>query len=117
MQFYYPERNSSSKLTISNAVAGCSSCVVDKEMKLKVEDIAVGSRTIKTAQQDQADGVKAGDTIFNATANKSIRGTVTLQMVDNSNVVIKIQQPQTIALSHGLMLEPFVYTFRFKKND
>ncbi len=117
MQFYYPEKNSHSELTIFNAFANCTSCVVNKEMKLKVEDIAVASRTIKTAQQDQAHGIKAGDTILNAGSNKSIRGTITLRMVDNNNVVIKIQQPLTIALSYGLMLEPFVYIFRFKRND
>ena len=77
----------------------------------------MGSRTIKKLQEDQADGRKAGDVILDANSNKSIRGTVTLQFVDNNNAVIKVNQPLTIALADELMLEPFEYIFRFKKND
>ena len=117
MQFYYPESKASSYLTIFNAFANCSSCTVNKEMKLKVEDVAVGSRTIKKLQEDQPDGKKAGEVILDASANKSVGGTATLQFVDNNNAVIKVKQPDAIALAHGLMLEPFVYTFRFTKKD
>ena len=117
MQFYYPDSKASSSLTIFNAFAGCTSCLMNKEMKLKVEDIAVGSRTIKKLEEDQADGRKAGDVILDANSNKSIGGTVTLQFIDNNNAVIKVKQPLTIPLANELMLEPFVYTFRFKKND
>lgn len=117
MQFYYPDSKASSYLTIFNAFAGCTSCAVNKEMKLNVEDIAVGSRTIKKLEEDQSDGKKAGDVVLDANSNKSIRGTVTLQFVDNNNAVIKVKQPLTIALANGLMLEPFVYTFRFKKYE
>jgi hypothetical protein len=28
-----------------------------------------------------------------------------------------IKQPITLTLAHDLMLQPFVYTFRFKKSD
>ena len=117
MQIYYPESKASSYLTIFNAFAGCTSCTVNKEMKLVVEDIAVGSRTIKRLQEDQADGGKAGDLILDANSNKSIRGTVTLSFIDNDNAIIKVKQPLTIALAHDFMLEPFVYTFSFKKNE
>jgi hypothetical protein len=117
IQFYYPDSKASSYLTIFNAFAGCTSCTVTKEMKLSVEDIAVGSRTVKKLQEDQADGGKAGDVILNANSNKSIRGTVTLKFVDNNNAIIKVTQPLTITLANDLMLEPFVYTFHFKKND
>lgn len=117
VQFYYSDSKASSYLTIFNAFAGCISCAVNKEMKLNVEDIAVGSRTIKKLQEDQADGKKAGDIILDASSNKSIRGTVTLQFLDNNNAVIKIKQPLVIELANELMLEPFVYTFRFKKSD
>jgi hypothetical protein len=77
----------------------------------------VGSRTIKKLQEDQADGRKAGDVILDASSNKSVRGTVTLQFTDHNNAVIKVRQPLAIALANELMLELFVYTFRFKKND
>jgi hypothetical protein len=117
MQFYYPDSKASSHLTIFNAFAGCTSCAVNKEMKLNVEDIAVGSRTTKKLEEDQADGRKAGEIVLDANSNKSIRGTITLAFIDNSNAVIKVKQPLTIELANELMLEPFEYTFRFKKND
>lgn len=117
IQFYYPESKNPSRLTVFNAFVGCTSCELDREMKLKVEDIAVGSRTVKTLQQDQPGGGKAGDVIMDASANKSIRASVTLHFVNDNNAVIKVQQPVTIALAHELMLEPFIYTFRFEKND
>ena len=77
----------------------------------------MGSRTIKKLEEDQPDGRKAGEVILDANSNKSIRGKATLQFVDNNNAVIKISQPVTIALANDFMLGPFVYTFRFKKND
>jgi len=95
MQFYYPDRETPPYLTIFNSFVGCASCAVKKEMKLKVEDIAVGSTN----------------------SNKSIHGTATLQFVDNNTAVIKVKQPLSIELANGSMLEPFVYTFRFIKND
>ena len=117
MQFYYPESSASSYLTIFNAFAGCASCAVNKEMKLKVEDVAVGSRTIKKLEEDQPDGRKAGEVILDAGSNKSINATATLQFVDNNNAIITVKQPLTIALAHGFMLEPFVYSFRFTKSE
>ena len=117
VQFYYPESKATSYLTVFNAFANSNSCVFKSDMKLIAEDVAVGSRTIKTLKEDQSDGGKAGDVILDANSNKSIRATVTLHFIDAQNAIIKIEQPVTIALAHELMLEPFVYTFRFKKND
>ena len=117
VQFYYPESKATSYLTVFNAFANSNSCVLKTDLKLIAEDVAVGSRTIKTLQEDQPDGGKAGDVILDANSNKSIRATVTLHFIDAQNAIIKIEQPVTIALAHELMLEPFVYTFRFKKND
>jgi hypothetical protein len=117
IQFYYPESKASSYLTIFNAFTNCTSCSVTKEMKLTVEDISVGSRTIKKLEEDQPDGRKAGEVILDANSNKSIRGKATLQFVNNNKVIMKLTQPLTIALANEFMLEPFVYTFHFKKND
>ena len=117
MQFYYPESKASSYLTIFNAFAGCTSCDVKKEIKLKVEDVAVGSRTIKKLEEDQADGRKAGEVILDAGSNKSINATATLHFFDNNNAIITVKQPLAIALAHDLMLEPFVYSFRFRKSE
>lgn len=117
VQFYYPDSKASSSLTVFNAFANCSSCALSKEIKLTVEDVAVGSRTIKTLEEDQADGKKAGEVIREASANKSIGGKATLHFVNNNNAVLKIQQFRTIVLSDELLLEPFVYTFRFRKEE
>jgi hypothetical protein len=117
IQFYYPEKEASSYLTVFNAFAGCGSCAVSREMKLITEDVAIGSRTIKKQTEDGPDGQKAGDVILDASSNKSVGGTVTLQFVDNDTAVIRIKQSRTITLAHELMLEPFEYTFRFKKSD
>ncbi|RYZ26840.1 MAG: toll/interleukin-1 receptor domain-containing protein [Chitinophagaceae bacterium] len=117
VQFYYPESNDSSFLTIFNAFANCASCTVKEEMKLVAEDIAVGSRIIKKLKEDGPDGKKAGDVIMDANANKSVRGTITLQFVAQQHAILIVTQPQTIALAHEFMLQPFVYTFHFKKNE
>ena len=95
MQFYYRDSKTPPYLTIFNSFAGCTSCALSKEMKLKVEDIAVGTTN----------------------SNKSVRGTATLQFVDDSTAVIKVAQPNTVELANGSMLEPFVYAFRFSKSD
>ena len=88
-----------------------------KEIKLKVEDVAVGSRTIKKLEGDQPDGRKAGEIILDAGSNKSVNATATLHFSDNNNAIITVKQPLAIALAHDLMLEPFVYSFRFRKSE
>ena len=86
-------------------------------MKITAEDIAIGSQTYKILKEDQPGDGKAGDTIMNAGSNKSIRASVTLHLINNKIAVIKVQKPVATALSHGLVLEPFVYSFRFTKTD
>jgi hypothetical protein len=117
VQFYYPEKEASSYLTVFNAFAGCTSCEVSREMKLTTEDVAIASRTIKKLAEDGPDGRKAEEVIMDASANKSVGGTVSLQFVDNNTAVIRIKQSRTITLANELVLEPFEYTFRFKKSD
>jgi hypothetical protein len=86
-------------------------------MKLTVEDVSIGSRTIRTIKEDQATGGKIGDTLMDAGSTKSIRAYATLQIIDNKNIVIEVKQPMAITLAHNLVLQPFVYLFRFKKNE
>ncbi|MCY7422223.1 MAG: toll/interleukin-1 receptor domain-containing protein [Chitinophagaceae bacterium] len=117
LQFYYPTTNETSFLTVFNAFAGCASCMLTNNMKLAVEDISIGSRTIKTLKENQSDCGKAGDTILDANSNKSIRAAVTLHLVDKNTAIIKVQLPAAIALAHELILEPFIYSFRFKKSE
>lgn len=93
------------------------SCVLEEEMRITAEDIAIGSQTYKILKEDQPDGGKAGDTIMNAGSNKSIRSSVTLHLINNKIAVIKVKNPVATELSHGLVLQPFVYSFRFTKTD
>jgi hypothetical protein len=117
MQFYYPDSKALASPVVFNGFVGCSSCVLSKEMKLKVEDISVSSRTIKRAHEDQTDGKKAGDTISDAGATRSMYGTAVLQFVDKGKAVIRVTQTKSVELTDELKLEPFVYTFYFKKQE
>ncbi|MEO8111186.1 MAG: toll/interleukin-1 receptor domain-containing protein [Ginsengibacter sp.] len=108
MQFYYLKTNDTSFLTVFNAFAGCASCTLARDMKIKAEDVAVASQFYKIDEQ-------TGETLMNAGANKSIRASVTLQFLNSNTAIIKIQQAQVTELSHGLILQPFVYTFHFTK--
>lgn len=117
IQFYYFKTNDTSFLSVFNAFAGCSSCILEKEMKITAEDIAIGSQTYKILKEDQPGNGKAGDTIMNAGSNKSIRASVTLHLINNKTAVIKVQRPVATELSYGLVLKPFVYSFRFTKTD
>lgn len=117
MQFYYFKTNDTAFLSVFNAFAGCSSCILSADMKLAAEDVAVGSHVYKILTQYAPGAGKAGDTVLNAGSNKSIRASVTLNILDNNTAVIKIQQPAPTELSHGMILKPFVYSFRFSKLD
>jgi hypothetical protein len=109
MQFYYFKTNDTSFLTIFNAFAGCTSCTLQKEMKLTVEDVSIGSQTYRTG--------KTGDTVMNAGANKSIRASVSLRLISDKTVLIKVQRTDAVEQSYGLVLKPFTYTFKFTKVD
>ena len=115
IQFYYPKTNDTAFLSIFNGFAGCASCKLQEEMKITAEDIAVATQRYKILKEDQPGIGKSGDTIMNEGSNKSIRASVTLHLVNNKTVVIKVQRTTPAELSPGIILEPFVYTFRFLK--
>ncbi len=117
VQFYYFKTNDTSFLSIFNAFTGCSSCILEKDMKIKAEDIAISSQAYKILKHDQPGGGKAGDTVMNSASNKSIHASVTLHLLNNTTAVIKVEQSAAIELSHGLLLKPFIYSFRFTKTD
>ena len=117
VQFYYLKTNDTSYLNRFNGFVGCSSCMLSKDMKITAEDIAIGSQYYRISKEDQPGNTKTGDTIMNAAANKSIRASVTLHLVNNNTAVIKMQQPAATELSHGFILKPFVYSFRFAKTE
>jgi ribosomal silencing factor RsfS len=52
IQFYYKKMNDTLFLTVLNAFAGCNSCELNNEIKLKVEDIAVGSQYYQTVKME-----------------------------------------------------------------
>jgi hypothetical protein len=114
-QFYYTKANDTSFLSVFNVIANCTSCMLQREMKLKPEDIAVGSQTYSILKQDKPGVGKAGDTVMNAGANKSIRGTVSLRFTGKNTAAISVTSGKPVELSYGLILPAFVYTFRFEK--
>lgn len=116
-QFYYPQTSDTSFLSVFNVIANCSSCTLQREMQLKTEDIAVGSQTYRILKHDSPGIGKAGDTVMNAGANKSIRGTIMLHFVDRNHAVISVSSGKPVELSYGLVMPAFKYTFRFEKLD
>ncbi|MBN8861143.1 MAG: toll/interleukin-1 receptor domain-containing protein [Sphingobacteriales bacterium] len=114
-QFYYTKTNDTSFLSVFNVIANCTSCTPQGEMKLKPEDIAVGSQTYSILKQDKPGVGKAGDTVMSAGSNKSIRGTVSLRFTGKNTAAISVSSGKPVELSYGLILPAFVYTFRFEK--
>jgi len=117
VQFYYPKTNDTAFLSIFNGFAGCTSCVLKEEMKITAEDIAIATQQYKILKEDQPGVGKAGDTIMNKGSNTSIRASVTLQLVNSTTAVMKIERATPAELSPAITLDPFVYSFRFTKAD
>ncbi len=116
MQFYYFKTNATAYPTIFNAFAGCTSCKLAKEMKMIVEDVAIGSQVYKILEKDGDNG-KTGDTIMQAGSNKSLHASVTLQLINSTHAVIKVQRTTPAILSNDVVLQPFTYTFLFTKDQ
>jgi hypothetical protein len=116
LQFYYVSSNDTLFLTVFNAFAGCSSCVLQNHTKLTVEDVAVSSRHIKTSKGNKANS-NSSDTLMDAGSTKSIRASATLHMIDNQAVVIEVKHPVATMLANDLLLQPFVYSFKFRKRE
>ncbi len=115
VQFYYAKTNDTAFLSIFNGFAGCASCVLQEETKITAEDIAIATQRYEILKEDRPGAGKAGDTVVNAGSNQSIRASVTLYLPDAATAVIKVQRTTPAELSHGIVLEPFVYSFRFRK--
>jgi hypothetical protein len=117
VQFYYFKANETSYLSVFNAFTSCTSCLLAKDMKIVADDVALGSRTIHIAKEDGAEGMKAGDTLMDAGSNKTIKASITLRFKDQRNAIMKIERTTPITLEHGLIVDPFIYTFSFRKGD
>lgn len=117
VQFFYVKSNDTAFLSVFNGFAGCSNCLLQKDMKLITEDAAVATQVYKILKENDPAIGKAGDTVMNAGSNKSIRAKAMLHLDDRNTVVIKISRDDPAELSHGMVLKPFVYTFRFRKTN
>lgn len=115
LRFFYIQPKDTMFLSIFNAFAGCSDCLLEDELDLAVEDIAIGSQVYSILKHDQEGVGKAGDTVMDRGANKSIRGTAVLQFTGNKTAVIKVARSTPVTLEGGLVLKPFAYLFTFKK--
>lgn len=117
LRFFYIKPKDTAYLSIFNAFVGCNNCTLQEEVKLAVEDIAIGSQVYSILKHDQEGVGKAGDTIMDRGGNKSIRGTAVLQFTDNNTALIKIARATPVELDGGLVVKPFEYLFTFKKID
>lgn len=117
LRFYYIKPKDTAYLSIFNAFVHCADCVPQDEVKLAVEDIAIGSQVYSILKYDKEGVGKAGDTIMDRGGNKSISGTAVLQFTDNTTAVIKIVRSTPVELDGGLIMEPFKYLFTFKKAE
>jgi hypothetical protein len=115
-QFYYPKTNDTLFLSVFNGYAECASCVLKNEMVFTDKQIDIGAQKYIILKQNQADGKKKGDTVLNAGANNSIRASVNLQLINKDSIIIKVIRPDTIRISNGILVQPFTYSFLFKKD-
>lgn len=117
LRFFYLKPKDTAYLSIFNAFVGCKNCVLQQEIKLAVEDIALGSQVYSILKHDQEGVGKAGDTIMDRGGNKSIRGVAVLRFTDNNTALIKITRTTPVELDAGLVVKPFEYLFTFKKME
>ncbi len=117
IRFFYHKTNDTSYLVIFNSFAGCVSCDLQPQMKIITEDIGIASNFLKILKNDLPPDGKAGDTVMSAGGTKSIRGSFVLNLINNKTAVITVERTTPVELSYGLILKPFLYTFKFKKED
>lgn len=116
MQFYYFKKTSLSYLSVFNAFASCNSCKLQDGMKITERDIAIGTSKFEVLTEDNSYG-KKGDTVMSGGGNTTISAYVYLYLKDKNTIHIKIEQSNPTPVDNGLTVPPFVYTFRFKRND
>lgn len=116
LQLFYEPDNDTLYLSIFNGFANCAGCILEKEMKLVTEDVAIGSNQFTILKADGPEG-KAGDTVASRGNNESIKAFSTLHFTSDTTAVIKVQSPVPVALRAGITMEPFVYEFRFRRGE
>ncbi|MEO6729599.1 MAG: toll/interleukin-1 receptor domain-containing protein [Ferruginibacter sp.] len=116
-QFYYFRKRDTTFLVVFNGFAGCNSCVLKDELTFIDKDLAIGSQHYSILQTDTPGEGKAGDTTRDAGLNNTIYAAVTLHLINSNTAIIKVRQSTPTTLSSGLVVKPFVYTFRFEKSE
>jgi len=115
-QFYFFKTNAEAYFVVFNGFAACSSCVLKNEITITDKDIAFGSNRYEILKKDKRGEGKAGDTVMTAGANDRISALVTLHLINTTTIIIKVQQSVPTPVGNGLVVEPFVYSFRFRKS-
>ncbi|MEO8710605.1 MAG: toll/interleukin-1 receptor domain-containing protein [Parafilimonas sp.] len=116
LQFYYPKTNDTLFLSVFNGFAVCNSCVLKNEMGFTDQQIDIGAQKYTILKQNQPGGKKKGDTVLNAGTNNSIRASVSLQLINKDSVILKVTRPDTVRISNEILVQPFTYSFMFKKD-
>lgn len=116
-QFYYFRKKDTTFLVVFNGFASCNSCTLKDEMTFIEKDIAIGSQHYSVLQKDIAGVGKAGDTTRDAGLNNTIYAGVSMNLINTNTIVIRVTQATPTTLPSGLVVKPFVYTFRFEKSE
>ena len=90
--------------------------VTENEIKITDKDIAFGSNRYEILKKDKPGEGKAGDTVMTAGGNNVISALVTLHLINTNTIIIKVQKSVPTPVGNGLVVEPFVYSFRFRKS-
>jgi hypothetical protein len=115
-QFSFFKTNDTAYFQVFNGFAGCAACELKSEIPITDNDVAFGAQIYKILRADKPGEGKAGDTVMTIGPNSSIRASVTLHPLNKNSVQIKVQKQVATPISYGLVVPPFVYTFRFTRN-
>lgn len=113
-QFYFKKTNAEAQFVVFNGIASCASCIPKKKMKITDYDIAFGTNRYTILKEDTDEG-KSGDTTATMGGNSSISAQVTLQLISDNNIIIKVENQVATPISYGFVVAPFAYTFHFTK--
>ena len=116
-QFYFVKTNDTAFFSVFNGYAGCSSCVMKNEMTIIDNQVEFGAQVYQILRENQPGVGNAGDTTMSAGPNSAIRAKVSLHLINKTTALIKVEKSVPTAVSMGLVVKPFVYTFHFTKRE
>ncbi|GEO07716.1 toll/interleukin-1 receptor domain-containing protein [Segetibacter aerophilus] len=115
-QFYYFRTNDTAFFDILNGFAECASCELKDEMRFADKRIDIGANRYRISKIAER-GKKLGDTTFSAGYNSAIPASVILHIIDRDTLNIKVTLSVSTPISGDFVVDPFIYTFTFKRND